>query len=217
MSDLPLKPNQPQAPLFGQGAATAGTGGTFGRAGMAAFAASGGGGEPVTVNYTKQAGLGTIAISNFFLNLITLWFYRFWAKTRTRRHIWNCVQVNGEPLEYTGTGKELFFGFLIIMGVIFLPLALIVLFFTKGIFYFLYSYVLEWVGQRVIYDLRDRIYTHMHSLSLYFFQKNSTGSLSSRIINDVAMLQGAISNALIRVLRDCVSVVGLLGVIGNRD
>ncbi len=125
MSDLPLKPNQPQAPLFGQGAATAGTGGTFGRAGMAAFAASGGGGEPVTVNYTKQAGLGTIAISNFFLNLITLWFYRFWAKTRTRRHIWNCVQVNGEPLEYTGTGKELFFGFLIIMGVIFLPMALI--------------------------------------------------------------------------------------------
>lgn len=98
-----------------------------------------------------------------------------------------------------------------------LPLALIVLFFTKGIFYFLYSYVLEWVGQRVIYDLRDRIYTHMHSLSLNFFQKNSTGSLSSRIINDVAMLQGAISNALIRVLRDCVSVVGLLGVIFYMD
>jgi subfamily B ATP-binding cassette protein MsbA len=98
-----------------------------------------------------------------------------------------------------------------------LPLALIVLFFTKGIFYFLYSYVLEWVGQRVIYDLRDRIYNHMHSLSLNFFQKNSTGSLSSRIINDVAMLQGAISNALIRVLRDCVSVVGLLGVIFYMD
>jgi uncharacterized membrane protein YjgN (DUF898 family) len=34
------------------------------------------------------------------------------------------VHINGEPLEYTGTGKELFFGFLVIMGVIFLPLAL---------------------------------------------------------------------------------------------
>lgn len=98
-----------------------------------------------------------------------------------------------------------------------LPLALIVLFFAKGVFYFLYSYVLEWVGQRVIYDLRDRIYSHMHSLSLNFFQKHSTGSLSSRIINDVALLQGAVSNALIRILRDSVSVIGLLGVIFYMD
>ncbi|GAB4344619.1 MAG: lipid A export permease/ATP-binding protein MsbA [Desulfobulbaceae bacterium] len=98
-----------------------------------------------------------------------------------------------------------------------LPFALVLLFVVKGIFYFLYSYVLEWVGQRVIYDLRDRIYSHMHGLSLSFFQKHSTGSLTSRIINDVALLQGAVSHALIRVLRDCVSVVGLLGVIFYMD
>ncbi len=125
MTDIPLKSDEPQPRLFGDAAPRTGAGGTFGRAGMAAFAASGGGGEPVTVKYIKQPGLGTIAISNFLLNVITLWFYRFWAKTRTRRHIWNCVQINGEPLEYTGTGKELFLGFLIIMGIIFLPLALI--------------------------------------------------------------------------------------------
>lgn len=98
-----------------------------------------------------------------------------------------------------------------------LPLALIALFFMKGIIYFLYSYVLEWVGQKVIYDLRERMYNHMHRLSLNFFQKNSTGSLSSRIINDVALLQGAVSNALIRILRDSVSVIGLLGVIFYMD
>jgi len=98
-----------------------------------------------------------------------------------------------------------------------LPVALIVLFVLKGIFYFLYSYVLEWIGQCVIRDLRDRIYTHMHSLSLSFFYKHSTGSLTSRIINDVALLQGAVSNALIRILKDSVSVVGLLGVIFYMD
>ena len=89
--------------------------------------------------------------------------------------------------------------------------------FVKGVFYFLYSYVLEWIGQCVIRDLRDRIYTHMHSLSLSFFHKHSTGSLTSRIINDVALLQGAVSNALIRILKDSVSVVGLLGVIFYMD
>ncbi len=83
------------------------------------------GAEPVRIDYVTQPGLGSIAISNFFLNLITLWFYRFWAKTRVRRHIWSSVQVNGEPVEYTGTGKELFFGFIVIMAIVFLPLALI--------------------------------------------------------------------------------------------
>ncbi len=92
----------------------------------AAFGPPGGSaGEPVRVEYVTQSGLGGIAITNFLLNLVTLWFYRFWAKTRVRRHVWSSVRVNGEPLEYTGTGKELFLGFLIIMGVIFLPLALI--------------------------------------------------------------------------------------------
>jgi uncharacterized membrane protein YjgN (DUF898 family) len=84
-----------------------------------------GAGEPVRVEYVEQPGLSSIAITNFFLNLITLWFYRFWAKTQVRRHIWSCVRVNGEPLEYTGTGKELFTGFIIIMLVLFLPLAMI--------------------------------------------------------------------------------------------
>lgn len=83
------------------------------------------GAEPVRIEYIAQQGLGGIAISNFFFNLITLSFYRFWAKTRVRRHIWSSVHVNGEPVEYTGTGKELFFGFIVIMAVVFLPLALI--------------------------------------------------------------------------------------------
>lgn len=98
-----------------------------------------------------------------------------------------------------------------------LPALLIALFCVKGIFNFIYSYVLEWVGQRVTYDLRDSLYSHIHSLSISFFQNHSTGSLSSRVINDVALLQGAVSHALIRTLRDCVSVVGLLWVIFYMD
>ena len=98
-----------------------------------------------------------------------------------------------------------------------LPIALIILFTVKGIFYFIYSYALEGVGQSVIRDLRDKIYVHIHNLSLDFFYKNSTGSLTSRIINDVALLQGAVSNALIRLLKDSVSAVGLLVVIFYMD
>lgn len=98
-----------------------------------------------------------------------------------------------------------------------LPLALLLVFFIKGIFYFLYSYLLEWIGQCVIKDLRNQIYGHLNDLSMSFFQKNSTGELISRIMNDVSMLQGSVSHALIHLLRDFFTVIGLLGVIFYMD
>jgi subfamily B ATP-binding cassette protein MsbA len=98
-----------------------------------------------------------------------------------------------------------------------LPLALLIIFLIKGVFYFIYSYLLEWVGQCVIRDLRNSIYAHLNRLSLSFFHHTPTGELISRIINDVNLLQGAVSHALIRILRDFVSVIGLLGVIFVMD
>lgn len=98
-----------------------------------------------------------------------------------------------------------------------LPLALLAIFLIKGVFYFIYSYLLEWVGQCVIRDLRNRIYAHLNRLSLSFFHHTPTGELISRIVNDVSLLQGAVSHALIRILRDFVSVIGLLVVIFIMD
>lgn len=98
-----------------------------------------------------------------------------------------------------------------------LPLALLAVFFVKGIFYFAYSFTLEKVGQCIIRDLRNSIYAHIHELSLSFFHKTPTGELISRIMNDVSMLQGAVSHALIRLLRDLFSVLGLLAVIFYMD
>ena len=100
---------------------------------------------------------------------------------------------------------------------ILLPVALLVIFLIKGIFYFIYSYLLEWIGQCVIKDLRNSIYSHLNDLSMGFFHKNSTGELISRIMNDVSMLQGSVSHALIHLLRDFFTVCGLLGVIFYMD
>ncbi|MGB0683603.1 MAG: YjgN family protein [Magnetovibrionaceae bacterium] len=47
------------------------------------------------------------------LTLLTIGIYRFWAKTRVRRYLWDSVEIDGSRFEYTGTGKELFVGFLI--------------------------------------------------------------------------------------------------------
>jgi uncharacterized membrane protein YjgN (DUF898 family) len=80
--------------------------------------------EQLVFTYVKRPGLLKLTIVNFLLGIVTLGFYRFWAKTNVRKHIWSSVHINGEPLEYTGTGKELFKGFLVVFGIFVLPYAL---------------------------------------------------------------------------------------------
>jgi uncharacterized membrane protein YjgN (DUF898 family) len=80
-------------------------------------------GETIRFEYVPKPGLWRIAIVNFLLGIVTLTIYRFWGKTRARQHIWSCVHVNGQPLEYTGTGKELFVGFLKVFFLFSIPLS----------------------------------------------------------------------------------------------
>ncbi len=94
-----------------------------------------------------------------------------------------------------------------------LPLVLLLIFFLKGIVYYTYSILLEQVGQSVIRDFRLRIFNHIHKQSLSFFNTMPTGTLMSRVISDVALLQQAVSNALVGAVRDFFQVIILLGVV----
>lgn len=51
-------------------------------------------------------------IKSLVLNILTLFIYRPWAKTRMRRYLWSNITINGHALIYKGTGKELFKGFI---------------------------------------------------------------------------------------------------------
>ena len=68
-----------------------------------------------------------IAASNVLLTIVTLGIYRFWAAARQRRYLWSRTEVIDDTLEWTGTGKEMFFGFLIVTAVL-LPFFLFVQF-----------------------------------------------------------------------------------------
>ncbi|MFQ5984469.1 MAG: YjgN family protein, partial [Alphaproteobacteria bacterium] len=65
-----------------------------------------------------------IVIVNVLLSVVTLSFYRFWARTRVRRYLWSHISFLDDRFEYTGRGKELFLGFLIVIGV-FIPFVVI--------------------------------------------------------------------------------------------
>jgi uncharacterized membrane protein YjgN (DUF898 family) len=76
------------------------------------------------VAYEGRPGLVGLLSKNFFLTLITIGIYRFWAATRLRRYLWSNVRIGGDGLEYTGTGRELFLGFLIGLAVL-APLSIV--------------------------------------------------------------------------------------------
>lgn len=66
----------------------------------------------------KTGELYGIFLKNLLLSLITLGIYRFWATTNLRRYVWSRMRFQRERFEYTGTGGELFKGFLLAFGIL---------------------------------------------------------------------------------------------------
>jgi len=98
-----------------------------------------------------------------------------------------------------------------------IPLVIVGLYVLKAFFDYGQAYLMSYVGQRIIADLREKIYNHLQSLSLSFFTRNPTGVLMSRITNDVGMVQGAVTDAVTILLKDFFTVLGLVGVVFYRD
>ncbi|WP_135556963.1 ABC transporter ATP-binding protein [Paenibacillus cymbidii] len=66
------------------------------------------------------------------------------------------------------------------------------------------------IGQKVIYDLRKHLFSHIQSLSFRFFDKRPAGSVLVRITNDVNSLQDLFTNGVVNVLIDCVQLLGII-------
>lgn len=98
-------------------------------------------------------------------------------------------------------------------GLVLLPLVVVAVFLIKGLGSYGQEYFMNYVGEDIIRQLRNRLYDRIQDLSLAFFQKERTGVLMSRITNDVNMLKTMVSTAVTGTMRDISSIVGLTVVI----
>jgi len=98
-----------------------------------------------------------------------------------------------------------------------IPLAVIGLYLLKGGCNYLQTVLMNFIGQRIVADLREKLYRTIQTQSLSFFTKNPTGILMSRITNDVTYVQGAVSEAVTALLKDTSTLVCLVFVIFYRD
>ena len=74
---------------------------------------------------------------------------------------------------------------------------------------FAQTYLMQYIGQKVMYDLRTETFAHMHRMSFKFFDKNPIGKLVTRVVNDVEVLNEMLTSGLILVFSDLFVLVGI--------
>ena len=98
-----------------------------------------------------------------------------------------------------------------------IPLAVIGIYLVKGTCNYFQTVLMNFIGQRIVADLRAELYRKIQLQSLAFFTKHPTGILMSRITNDVGYIQGAVSEAVTALLKDSFTLLCLVIVIFYRD
>jgi len=94
----------------------------------------------------------------------------------------------------------------------FLPLAVLVLYILKGTFSFFQSYLMRSVGAKVVRDMRNKLFGQLMYLPVGHYKKESTGSILSRITNDIGSLQGLTGYTIKDLFVESMTVVVLLAV-----
>ncbi len=89
-----------------------------------------------------------------------------------------------------------------------LTLALSTLVVVQASIGFAGSYILDWVGERIVTDLRIQLYNHLHTLGLRFYSSQRLGEITSRLTNDVNSLRSAATGTLAEAITQTISLVG---------
>ena len=74
---------------------------------------------------------------------------------------------------------------------------------------FLQYMTMQYIGQRVMFDLRTQVFAHLHKMSFRFFDRNPIGKMMTRTVNDVEVLNEMLTSGLILVFSDLFTLVGI--------
>ena len=99
----------------------------------------------------------------------------------------------------------------------YISIGIVVVFFFRGIFYYGQSYLVSFVGQRVIIDVRDVLFRKFQRMPLSYYDKRQTGEVMSYITNDVGALQSALVDNLIELVTESSILVGSLAMMVYLD
>ena len=90
-------------------------------------------------------------------------------------------------------------------------LLVVAIYVVNGIFNYIQVYLTNYVGQSAIRKIRDDVYSHLHTLSMDYFTTNASAKVMSRMTNDMTTLQYILTGAPTTLIKDGISVIGLIG------
>lgn len=94
-----------------------------------------------------------------------------------------------------------------------ITLVLIGIFALQSVLYFIRGYLLAFIGERVMADLRLRLFEHLQGLSLSYYNERRTGELVSRLTNDVATVRAVVTSDISTALSQSLTFVGAFALI----
>jgi ATP-binding cassette, subfamily B, multidrug efflux pump len=80
----------------------------------------------------------------------------------------------------------------------------------QGAIQYLMAYLTSWIGQKIIYDLRKKVFEHTINLNLKFFDNNPIGRLVTRVTNDIEVLYEVFSSGLVTAFGDIFTIIWIL-------
>ncbi|MDA8560575.1 ABC transporter ATP-binding protein/permease [Nitrospinae bacterium] len=83
---------------------------------------------------------------------------------------------------------------------------------TSFVFQFFQSYLMQYIGQKVMFDLRSKVFAHLHRMSFSYFDKNPIGKMITRVVNDVEVLNEMLTSGLILIFSDLFTLAGIFAV-----
>ena len=87
-------------------------------------------------------------------------------------------------------------------------IGIVIIFFLRGIFYFGQSYLVSYIGQKVIIDVREVMFRKFQRMSLAYYDRHQTGEIMSYVTNDVSAIQAALVDNLIDMVTEACVLVG---------
>ena len=92
-------------------------------------------------------------------------------------------------------------GMLLLIGLMALTLVL------EVVFQFVFIYYANWLGQHVIFDLRNTLYRHMIQFKMAYYDKSAVGRLVTRVVSDIETISGIFSQGLFMIIADLLKMV----------
>lgn len=91
-------------------------------------------------------------------------------------------------------------------------IALFIFVIVRPPFEFIRQYLAQWTSNKILYDIRKKLYNHLQALSARFYANNQVGQVISRVINDVEQTKDFILTGLMNIWLDCITIIIALSI-----